>query len=108
MEAPLVAAAETVAMGAYAPQTKSTGPKTSTNFSALSNKNSKEAPEGEAEGLQATVQTQTLAQTQIQTQKDSTDSVEPPDRQEVHHKGSHASTLGGHGPRGPQLRGALR
>lgn len=56
-----MAAAETVAMGAYAPQTKSTGPKTSTSFSALSNKNSKEAPEGEAEGLQATVQTETLA-----------------------------------------------
>lgn len=96
-----MAAEETVAMEASAPQTKSTDPKTSTSFSALSNKNSKEAPEGEAEGLQATVQTETLAQTQIQTQKDSTDSVEPPNREEMHHKGSHASTLGGHGPSGP-------
>lgn len=108
MEAPLVAAAETVAMAASAPQTKSTGPKTSTSFSALSNKNSKETPEGEAEGLQATVQGQTLVQTQIQTQKDSTDSVEPPDREEMHHKGPHARTLGRHGTGGPQLRSALR
>lgn len=103
-----MAAAETVAMEASAPPTKSTGPKTSTSFSALSNKNSKEAPEGEAEGLQATVQTETPAQTQIQTQKDSTDSVEPPDSQEMHHKGSHARTVGGHGPGGPQLRRTLR
>lgn len=103
-----MAAAETVAMEASAPPTKSTGPKTSTSFSALSNKNSKEAPEGEAEGLQATLQTQTLAQTQIQTQKDSTDSVEPPDGTKVHHKGSHARTVGGNGPGGPQLRRPLR
>ncbi|WP_215413842.1 hypothetical protein, partial [Escherichia coli] len=54
-----------------------------------------------AVGLQATVQSQTPAQTQIQTQKDSTDSMEPPDSQEMYHKGSHARTLGGYGPRGP-------
>lgn len=60
MEKALVAPAAALEMAAPAPAKKSTGPKTSTSCSALSNKNSKETEARVAEGLQAPVQTETL------------------------------------------------
>lgn len=103
-----MATKEKVEMAARAPPKTSTSPKTSTTFSALSNKNSKEEAKGEAEGLPAPLQTKTLCQTQVPTQKDSTDSVEPPDCQKMYNKGHDASTVGRHGHGGQKLRRQVR
>lgn len=60
MEKALVAPAAALEMAAPAQETKSTGQKTSTSCSTLSNKNSKETEARAAVGLQAPVQTETL------------------------------------------------
>lgn len=103
-----MATEEKVEMAARAPPKTTTSPKTSTSFSALSNKNSKEEAKGEAEGLPAPLQTETLCQTQVPTQKDSTDSVEPPDHQTMYYKGHDASTVGRYGYGGQKLCSEVR
>lgn len=97
-----VVLAEKEAMEDPPPQT-STGPKTSKTCSPPSKETSKEAEVAGAEAVHPTGATQTETQTQVATQKNSTDSVEPPDCQEMHDKGHHAHALDRHGHRGPQL-----
>lgn len=59
---------------------------------------------GEALDSQGATQT---AQAPQAPQKDNTDSVEPPDRQEMLYQGSHAPDLGGDGFRWQKLRRPL-
>ena len=61
-----------------------------------------------AEAVHETGATQTQTQTQVATQENSTDSVEPTDCKEMHYQGHNAPHLGGQRHRWSQLCRPLR